>query len=196
MPGVSVPASLGDLPNDQALALLSASRRDTGHRRSPMGYRSLVAIVGAALLAAGPVAGSPAVGAAPPAIHGVVRLDQVGYAIGEAKRAFLLAEAPWARPGSRSWTAPGGPSSAAGSAGGPVAGTAATGRCTASTSAPCAGRVATGSWSTAWPPPHRRSGSRPATTCSGSLSMTPSGSSRSSATVPRSRGGSTAGPPT
>jgi hypothetical protein len=69
-----------------------------GHRRSPMGYRSLVAIVGAALLAAGPVAGSPAVGAAPPAIHGVVRLDQVGYAIGEAKRAFLLAEAPVGTP--------------------------------------------------------------------------------------------------
>jgi len=63
-----------------------------------MGYRSLVAIVGAALLAAGPVAGSPAVGAAPPAIHGVVRLDQVGYAIGEAKRAFLLAEAPVGTP--------------------------------------------------------------------------------------------------
>jgi endoglucanase len=69
-----------------------------GHRRSPMGYRSLVAIVGAALLAAGPVAGSPAAGAAPPAIHGVVRLDQVGYATGEAKRAFLLAEAPVGTP--------------------------------------------------------------------------------------------------
>ena len=55
-----------------------------GHRRSHMGYRFLVAIVGAALLAAGPVAGSPSAGAAPPAIHGVVRLDQVGYATGEA----------------------------------------------------------------------------------------------------------------
>jgi len=69
-----------------------------GHRRSPMGYRFLVAIVGAALLAAGPVAGSPSAGAAPPAIHGVVRLDQVGYATGEAKRAFLLAEAPVGTP--------------------------------------------------------------------------------------------------
>ena len=65
-----------------------------GHRRSRSGYRSLVAIVGAALLAVGPVTGSPAAGAAPRTIHGVVRLDQVGYAIGEAKRAFLMAEAP------------------------------------------------------------------------------------------------------
>jgi hypothetical protein len=65
-----------------------------GYRRSRFGYRSLVAILGVALVAAGPVAASPAAGAAPGTVRGVVRLDQVGYAIGEAKRAYLMAEAP------------------------------------------------------------------------------------------------------
>ena len=65
-----------------------------GYRRSRFGYRSLVAVLGVALVAAGPVAASPAAGAAPGAVRGVVRLDQVGYAIGEAKRAYLMAEAP------------------------------------------------------------------------------------------------------
>jgi endoglucanase len=65
-----------------------------GPRRSRLGCRSLIAIVGVALVAAGPVAGSPAADTAPGTIRGVVRLDQVGYAIGEAKRAFLMAEAP------------------------------------------------------------------------------------------------------
>jgi hypothetical protein len=50
-------------------------------------------VLGVALVA-GPVAGPPAAGAAPVTIRGVVRVDQVGYAPGEAKRAFLLAEAP------------------------------------------------------------------------------------------------------
>jgi endoglucanase len=52
-----------------------------------------VAALAVALLA-GPVAGSPAAGAAPGAVRGVVRVDQVGHAPGEAKRAFLLAQAP------------------------------------------------------------------------------------------------------
>jgi len=65
-----------------------------GYRRSRFGYRSLVAVLGVALVAAGPVAASPAAGAAPGTVRGVVRLDQVGYAIGEAKRAYLMAEAP------------------------------------------------------------------------------------------------------
>jgi hypothetical protein len=52
------------------------------------------ALVVVALAAAGLVAGSPAAGAAAGTIRGVVRVDQVGYATGESKRAFLLAEAP------------------------------------------------------------------------------------------------------
>jgi len=65
-----------------------------GRRRARFGYRSLVVALGMALAATGPAAGSPAAGAAPPTIRGHVRVDQVGYATGEAKRAFLLAEAP------------------------------------------------------------------------------------------------------
>jgi len=65
-----------------------------GRRRARFGYRSLVVALGMALAATGPVVGSPAVGAAPPTIRGHVRVDQVGYATGEAKRAFLLAEGP------------------------------------------------------------------------------------------------------
>jgi endoglucanase len=63
-------------------------------RRARFGYRSLVVALGTALAATGPAVGSPAVGAAPPTIRGHVRVDQVGYATGEAKRAFLLAEGP------------------------------------------------------------------------------------------------------
>jgi endoglucanase len=65
-----------------------------GRWRACFGYRSLVVALGMALAATGPAAGSPAAGAAPPTIRGHVRVDQVGYATGEAKRAFLLAEAP------------------------------------------------------------------------------------------------------
>jgi len=65
-----------------------------GRRRARFGYRSLVVALGMALAATGPAAGSSAAGAAPPTIRGHVRVDQVGYATGEAKRAFLLAEAP------------------------------------------------------------------------------------------------------
>jgi len=64
-----------------------------GRRRSRLGHRCLVAALGVALVA-GPLAGPPAAGAAPRAVRGIVRVDQVGYATGEAKRAFLLAEAP------------------------------------------------------------------------------------------------------
>ena len=64
-----------------------------GRRRFRLGCRALVAVLGVALVA-GPVAGPPAAGAARATIRGVVRVDQVGYAPGEAKRAFLLAEAP------------------------------------------------------------------------------------------------------
>ncbi|HEY6590883.1 MAG TPA: glycoside hydrolase family 9 protein [Actinomycetota bacterium] len=63
-------------------------------RRARFGYRSLVVALGMASAATGPAVGSPAVGAAPPTIRGHVRVDQVGYATGEAKRAFLLAEGP------------------------------------------------------------------------------------------------------
>ena len=65
-----------------------------GRRRARFGYRSLVVALRMALAATGPAVGSPAVGAAPPTIRGHVRVDQVGYATGEAKRAFLLAEGP------------------------------------------------------------------------------------------------------
>jgi endoglucanase len=70
-----------------------------GRRRARFGYRSLVVALGVALAAAGPAAGSPAAGspaagAAPRTIRGLVRVDQVGYAVGEVKRAYLMAEAP------------------------------------------------------------------------------------------------------
>jgi endoglucanase len=64
-----------------------------GRRRARFGYRSLVVALGVALAAAGPATGSPA-GAAPRTIRGLVRVDQVGYAVREAKRAYLMAEAP------------------------------------------------------------------------------------------------------
>jgi endoglucanase len=63
-----------------------------GYRRSLPPNRAIAAVVGACLVAAGPVAGSAA--AAPKPLHGVVRLDQVGYATSEHKQAFLMAEAP------------------------------------------------------------------------------------------------------
>jgi hypothetical protein len=114
-----------------------------GRRRARFGYRSLVVALGMALAATGPAVGSPAVGAAPPTIRGHVRVDQVGYATGEAKRAFLLAEGPAG--GARfAVVDAGGRTVLSGRVGrGPAAGTAATGRCTASTSAGCAGRAAT-----------------------------------------------------
>ena len=52
--------------------------------------RSLAVAVGTALLASGLGA---AAGRTNGTVHGVVRVDQVGYASGEAKRAFLLADA-------------------------------------------------------------------------------------------------------
>ena len=48
-------------------------------------------LVAVALAATGLAAGSPAAGATAGTLRGVVRLDQVGYATGERKRAFLLA---------------------------------------------------------------------------------------------------------
>jgi hypothetical protein len=45
-----------------------------GYRRSRFGCRSLVAVLGVALVAAGPVAAAPAAGAAPGTVRGVVRL--------------------------------------------------------------------------------------------------------------------------
>jgi endoglucanase len=62
--------------------------------RARSGFRARAALVAAALAATGLAAGSPAAGAAPGTVRGVVRVDQVGYAIGERKQAFLLAEAP------------------------------------------------------------------------------------------------------
>jgi hypothetical protein len=56
--------------------------------------RLRAALVAVTLAATGLAAGAPAAGAAPGTVAGVVRVDQVGYAVGEPKRAFLLAEAP------------------------------------------------------------------------------------------------------
>jgi hypothetical protein len=54
-----------------------------------------VALVGGVVLLAASLAGTgTAAVAAPPAIHGRVRVDQVGYASGETKRAVLMADAP------------------------------------------------------------------------------------------------------
>lgn len=165
-------------------------------RRARFGYRSLVVALGMALAATGPVAGSPAAGAAPPTIRGHVRVDQVGYATGEAKRAFLLAEAP-----------AGGARFAVVDAGGRTV---------------LSGRVGprTGGWNGRYravhridfsglrrpgryrivvdglAAPRRRSGWRADGPCSAGWSPTPSASSRSSATAPTSRGSWTARPPT
>jgi hypothetical protein len=69
-----------------------------GHRRSPARYRAPLAVLAAVLVAVGPLGGSPATGAAAGTIHGVIRVDQVGYALDEAKQAFLMAEAPAGTP--------------------------------------------------------------------------------------------------
>ena len=165
----SVPTLLGNLPNDRSLG--PARRRggawDTGDHGS--GTAPSSRSLGVALVAAGPVAASPAAGAAPGTVRGVVRLDQVGYAIGEAKRAYLMAEAP--------------------------ADTARFAVVDAAGRTVLSGRVGrrTGGWNGRYPAvhridfgalrrpgryrivvdgvaaPHRRSGSRPATTCSGTL---------------------------
>ena len=139
-----------------------------GRRRSRLGYRSLVAALGVALVA-GPVAGSPA--AAPAPVRGAVRVDQGGYAPGEAKGAFLLAEAP-----------AGGARFEVVDAAGRTVLSGRVGRATGgwngryravhpSTSAPCDGPAATRSWSTAWPRPRRRSGWPPAGPCSVSATV-------------------------
>jgi hypothetical protein len=61
--------------------------------RSP--FRARAALLAFTLAAAGLATGSPAAGtAAAGTVRGAVRVDQVGYATGEHKRAFLLAEAP------------------------------------------------------------------------------------------------------
>jgi len=65
-----------------------------GHRRSPARYRAPLAVLAVVLVAVGPLGRSPAAGAAAGTIHGVIRVDQVGYALDEAKQAFLMAEAP------------------------------------------------------------------------------------------------------
>jgi len=57
-------------------------------------YRRLAVVAGVALLATCLGARGPAAGGTQRAVGGVVRVDQVGYASHEAKRAFLLAEAP------------------------------------------------------------------------------------------------------
>jgi hypothetical protein len=46
-----------------------------GQRQARLGHRSLVAVLGIAMVAAGPGAGSPAAGATPATIRGVVRVD-------------------------------------------------------------------------------------------------------------------------
>src|SRR5829696_4888270 len=56
--------------------------------------RSVALVGGVVLLASSLAAAGTAAVAAPPAIHGRVRVDQVGYATGEPKRAVLMADAP------------------------------------------------------------------------------------------------------
>jgi len=62
--------------------------------RPDSGFRARAALVAVTLAATGLAVRSPAAGAAPGGVRGVVRVDQVGYAVGERKQAFLLAEAP------------------------------------------------------------------------------------------------------
>jgi len=72
--------------------------------RARWAFRMRAALVAVTLATTGLAVGSPAAGAAPGSVRGAVRVDQVGYAVGEHKQAFLLAEAPAGGPGSRSST--------------------------------------------------------------------------------------------
>ena len=63
-------------------------------RRSLPRYRQAAVVAGVALLATCLGARAPVTAGAARVVAGAVRVDQVGYAAHEPKRAFLLAEAP------------------------------------------------------------------------------------------------------
>ena len=105
-----------------------------GIRPSLPRRRRMAVVLGVALVAASLGASGSAAGGTAQVVHGAVRVDQVGYATGEAKHAYLMA--PSAATGARYAVVDGRGATVlpAGSARSPARGTTGSRPCTTSTS--------------------------------------------------------------